>query len=132
MTHRDKTLLQASMFLLSFACSRSRAADEKFETQAAALLLQRYETVVSTRSKVLSRLHLDNPNQDFGRKTLGLPFVILMGGLDAVGPNTLGTMKAGISRIDFRQGQHRFTAASASRLEVSQGGLADKTQPRGG
>jgi hypothetical protein len=99
MTHRDKALLQASMFLLSFACSRSRGADEKFEKQAAALLLQRYETVVSTRSKVFSRLHLDNPNQDFGRKVLGLPFIYLMGGLKAVGPNTLGTMEAGSDSV---------------------------------
>ena len=30
-----------------------------------------------------------------------------------------GTMKAGISRIDFRQGQHRFTAWSASRLGLA-------------
>ena len=30
-----------------------------------------------------------------------------------------GKMKAGIPRIDFRQGQHRFTAASASRLGLA-------------
>jgi len=92
MTRWNKALLQASMFILPLGCSRSYA-DETTQKQASALLLQRYETVVSARSKVLSRLHFDHPEQDLGRKHLGLPFIYLMGGLKAVGPNTLAAVE---------------------------------------
>lgn len=93
MIRRGRTLLQVLMLLLPFGCSRGYA-DANLEMQAAALLVQRYETVVSARSTVLSQLHFDNPNREFGRRYLGLPFVYLMGGLKAVGPKTLGAVES--------------------------------------
>jgi hypothetical protein len=90
MTHWSKTLFQASIFFLSLGCSRSYA-DAKLDL-ATVSLLQRYETIVSARSKAFSQLRLDQPNQ-FGAKLLGLPFIYLMGALKSVGPDTLTTLE---------------------------------------
>ena len=98
MTRRSKALLQASILLFPFGCSRG-FFDTGLERQAGTLLLREYETVVSARSKVLSRLHLDHPNEDFGPRYLGLPFIYLMGGLKAVGPNTLAVVEAGSDTV---------------------------------
>jgi len=94
MARWSKALLQASTLLLPFGCSRGYA-DANLENQAAALLVKHYETVVSARSKVLSQLHFDHPERDFGPKYLGLPFMYLMAGLKTVGPNTLAAVEAG-------------------------------------
>src|SRR3569833_3947719 len=92
MMYTGKTLLQPLMLLLLLGSSKGYA-DSNFEGQAAAVLLQRYETVVSARSRVLSQLHFDSSHQEFGRRYLGLPFVYLMGGLKAVGRGTLAALE---------------------------------------
>ena len=98
MTRRSKSVVQALMVSLTYGCSRS-SAQANFERQASELLLQRFETVVSARTNVLTRLDFDHPEQDFGRKYLGVPFVYLMGGLKLIGPNTLHVVEAGSSTV---------------------------------
>src|SRR5262249_1175500 len=88
MTLGNTALLQTAMLLMC-GCARGQG-NSNFEKQATALLLHRYETFVSARSKVLSQLHFfEEMQQEIGPKSLGLPFAYLMGGLKAVGPNTL-------------------------------------------
>src|SRR5215471_5582009 len=84
----------STTLLLSLGCS-SCYADAKAEPQATALLLHRYETVVSARSITLSRLQPDQSNQELGWRFLGLPFTYLMGGMKAIGPKTLATLEGG-------------------------------------
>ncbi len=93
MTSRSKTLLHASMLLVSLACLTSRA-EEDLQKQASAFLLGRYETVVSARSRVLAELKLNEPNLYAGPKYLGLPFIYLMGGLKVLGPNAISAVDA--------------------------------------
>ncbi len=98
MTRRSKALLQASSLLIPFGCSRGYF-DVGLEKQASTLLLRDYETVVSARPKVLSRLNFDHPNEEFGARYLGLPFVFLMAGLKVVGPNTLAAVEGGSDTV---------------------------------
>jgi hypothetical protein len=86
-------LFAGSLLILPFACSVG--ADTEIQRRAAAVLLNRYETVVSARSRVLSQLHPGNPNQEIGSKSLSLAFIYLMAGLKAVGPNTLSAVEGG-------------------------------------
>jgi hypothetical protein len=97
MTRWSKALLQTSMLLLPFGCSIGQS-DPKLGQQAAALLLQRYETVVGASSKLLARLKPD-PSHDARGKALGLPFIYLRGGLNAVGPNAMATLESGSDTI---------------------------------
>jgi hypothetical protein len=94
MTRLSRVLFDASTLLLSFGCSGCYA-DANPERQATALLLQRYETVVSARSITLSRLQPDQSNQELGLRFLGLPFTYLMGGMKAIGPKGLATLEGG-------------------------------------
>jgi hypothetical protein len=99
MTRGSKVILQASMLLLTLGYCKGDT-DPNFEKQAATLLLQQYETVVSARSQILSQLHyFDHPEQEVGPKSLGLPFIYLMAGLKAVGPNMLGALEAGSDTV---------------------------------
>jgi len=97
MTRVAKMLFAGLLLLLPFACSVG--AETELQKQAAAVLLSRYETVVSARSSVLSQLHPDNPNQEVGPKSLGLAFIYLMGGLKAIGPKTLSTVEGGSDTV---------------------------------
>lgn len=74
------------LLLCTFECSNG--ADPILEKQAGALLLKQYESVVSARSNALSQLRFYDPSLNFEGKSLGLPFIYMMGGLKAVGPNT--------------------------------------------
>ena len=96
MTRSGKLLFLISMFF-PFGCSRG--ADASLEKQAAGLLLERYETVVSARSRILSQLYPGNPKEEFGAKDLRLPFASLLGGLKAIGPNVIGAVEGGSDTI---------------------------------
>lgn len=97
MTRSSRMLFAGSILLLPFACSVG--AETELQKQAAAVLLSRYETVVSAHSSVLSQLHPGNPNQEVGPKSLGLAFTYLMGGLKAIGPNTLTAVEGGSDAV---------------------------------
>lgn len=84
-------LVRASILFLPLVAFS--ASNNTLELRAVRLLSERYETVVSARSTVLSRLHFDHPDQEFGRMYLGLPFVYLIGALQAVGSKALGTLE---------------------------------------
>ncbi len=97
MTRVAWMVFAGSLLLLIFACSAGAETD--LQKQAAAVLLSRYETVASARSRVLSQLHPDNPNQEIGPKSLGLAFIYLMGGLKVIGPNTLAAVEGGSDAV---------------------------------
>ena len=97
MTNAGRVLLAGPLLLFPFASSVG--AETESQKQAAAVLLNRYETVVSAHSRVLSQLHPGNPNQELGPKSLGLAFIYLMGGLKAIGPNALTAVEGGSDAV---------------------------------
>jgi hypothetical protein len=88
MTGWRRVLTLVLTLFFPLGCSKS-LADDNLEKQATAFLLDHYDTLVSARSTVLSSLKLDDPNLSSGPKFLSLPFVYLMGGLKALGPNAI-------------------------------------------
>ena len=83
------TLVLLSLFL--FDHSTSYAATPT-ETRAASALFKLHETVVYTKTDFLVKLGALNFNTYDSEINLRLPFVYLVGGLNALGPNALSDL----------------------------------------
>lgn len=94
MKRSNKWGLLAATLASLLALPEAFAADPNIERQASAFLQERYETVVGTRSNLLSQLHLGDPKADPDIKHLGIPFYYLIAGLKAVGPTTFAVVGA--------------------------------------
>ena len=94
MRRRNKCGLLAAILASLLAVPEAFAADPNIERQASAFLQERYETVVGTRSNLLSQLHLGDPKADPYVQHLGTPFIYLIAGLKAVGPTTFAVVGA--------------------------------------
>jgi hypothetical protein len=94
MKRSNKWGLLAAILASLLALPEAFAADPNIERQASALLQERYETVVGTRSNLLSQLHLGDPKADPYIQHLGIPFYYLIAGLKAVGPTTFAVVGA--------------------------------------
>ena len=94
MKRSNKCGLLAAILASLLALPEAFAADPNIERQASAFLQERYETVVGTRSNLLSQLHLSGPKADPYIQHLGTPFIYLIAGLKAVGPTTFSVVEA--------------------------------------
>lgn len=86
-----RTLLHILVLFLSLCCSR--AADPSLARQAASVLMNQYETVISSTSILLAQMHHPS-TEESGARALQTPFIYLFMALSAIGPETQAVLES--------------------------------------